>query len=270
VSQPGLSAADEPDVANEAVSPSDGDRSPTRRPATTGTPPSRLVRWRLPAALTASTVVAVSLWLVASTRDSDGAEESPPGAPTETVPSAGGRTTTSPAQPPTTRPGRANVAHPAPSQVDAQRPRAVTLPSGVTMAVDASATGADGELMIPTDIKRAGWWDGSSRLGDPFGSVVIAAHVDSFSQGLGRFVELLGIRAGDLVTVRSHGLEQRFRVVSAQLVPKATVNAGSAIYSASGPSRLVLITCGGSYQADSGYADNMVVVAAPAGPLSSS
>ena len=89
--------------------------------------------------------------------------------------------------------GRANVAHAAPSQVLAGRPVALTLPSGTTMAIDATATGPDGALAIPADVNRAGWWDGGSRIGDPFGAVVVAAHVDSFTQGLGRFVELLGI-----------------------------------------------------------------------------
>ena len=59
------------------------------------------------------------------------------------------------------------------------------------MRIDASATAADGELAIPTDVDRAGWWDGSSRIGDPFGGIVVAAHIDSFDQGLGRFAELL-------------------------------------------------------------------------------
>ena len=136
------------------------------------------------------------------------------------------------------------------------------------MAVDASATGADGELIIPTDINRAGWWDGSARLGDPFGSVVVAAHIDSFAQGLGRFVELLEMRPGDVVHVESTRLARDYRVVSARLLPKDSVDRTSTLYSPKGEPRLVLITCGGTYDAaNGGYQDNMVVVAVPAGPL---
>jgi hypothetical protein len=134
------------------------------------------------------------------------------------------------------------------------------------MAIDATATGADGALEIPADIKRAGWWDGSSHLGDPFGSVVVAAHIDSFTQGLGRFVELLGMHRGDVVTIQSRHLEQRFVVTSAHLDPKAEVTATSSLYDVTGPARLVLITCGGDYSPETGYADNMVVLAQPSGP----
>jgi hypothetical protein len=164
--------------------------------------------------------------------------------------------------------GPAQLATAAPSQVDAQRPRAVMLPSGTTMPVDAAATGIDGELVIPSDIDRVGWWDGSSRLGDPFGSIVLAAHIDSFAQGLGRFVELLEMQPGDRVTVSTQGLTQEFRVVSAELVPKSTLSRTSSVYSIVGKTRLVLITCGGEYDANSGgYQDNMVVEAVPIGAV---
>jgi hypothetical protein len=136
------------------------------------------------------------------------------------------------------------------------------------MAVDATATGPDGFLEIPADVRRAGWWDGSSRIGDPFGSIVLAAHVDSFSQGLGRFVEVLAMHRGDVITVKSRRLARSYTVVSAGLVPKREVDADAAIYSSTGPPRLVLITCGGDYSPDTGYADNMVVVAEPIGPAS--
>jgi sortase (surface protein transpeptidase) len=138
----------------------------------------------------------------------------------------------------------------------------------VTVPIDAAATARDGELVMPLDINRAGWWDGSSMLGDPFGSIVIAAHVDSFTQGLGRFVELLSMRPGDRVTVSSAGLTQDFTVVSARLVPKSDLSTGSSIYSVRGAPRLVLITCGGTYDANAGgYQNNMVVQAVPTGAI---
>ncbi|MGI8434734.1 MAG: class F sortase [Nocardioidaceae bacterium] len=143
----------------------------------------------------------------------------------------------------------------------------VELPSGTRVPIDETATGSDGTLAIPPDIDRAGWWDGSSRLGDPFGSIVVAAHVDSFTQGLGRFVELLDMHHGDVVTLRSTSASQRFRVTSANLVPRSRVTNRSTIYSVSGQTRLVLLTCGGNYDPSSGYADNMVVVARRLGRL---
>jgi hypothetical protein len=157
----------------------------------------------------------------------------------------------------------ANVAGPAASQVVSERPRTIRLPSGTTMAVHRATTGRDGELMLPTNVNRAGWWDGASRLGDPYGAIVIAAHVDSFTQGLGRFAELLSMHPGDRVKVRSVNLRETFRVTSAKLVPKPLLTPRSYAYSGHGPSRLVLITCGGPFDAVNGYHDNMVVSATP-------
>ena len=133
------------------------------------------------------------------------------------------------------------------------------------MRVRVSATARGGDLAIPANIKQAGWWDGGSRLGDPYGGIVIAAHVDSFTQGLGRFAELLTMRPGDFVTLTSAHLREQFRVVSADLVPKSSVSATSDLFSAQGRPRLVLITCGGAYTPAAGYRSNMVVTATPLG-----
>ncbi|MGI8993003.1 MAG: hypothetical protein ACR2FP_01765, partial [Nocardioidaceae bacterium] len=89
--------------------------------------------------------------------------------------------TTSTRPPPTTPASpqsSAAVAREAPSQVDAQRPQRLTLPSGTVVDVRVASTSGTGELVLPHDINQAGWWDGSARLGDPYGAVVIAAHVD--------------------------------------------------------------------------------------------
>jgi LPXTG-site transpeptidase (sortase) family protein len=146
--------------------------------------------------------------------------------------------------------------------VGSERPVSVTLASGTRMRVRQSATSATGALGIPSDIKQAGWWNGSSKLGDPFGAIVIAAHVDSFRQGLGRFAELLSMKTGDVVRLDSASLTQTFQVISADLVPKTSLSARSGVFSARGQSRLVLITCGGQYDPSrGGYQSNMVVVA---------
>jgi hypothetical protein len=166
-------------------------------------------------------------------------------------------------------PTPAQVGQPGPLQVDSERPRMLVLPSGTRMRVRQSATSASGALRIPADINQAGWWDGSSKLGDPFGAIVIAAHVDSFTQGLGRFAELLNMKPGDLVQVGSADLSETFSVASAGLVPKSSISATSGVFSARGPARLVLITCGGVYDpSHGGYQSNMVVVAYPRSRIS--
>jgi Sortase domain len=160
----------------------------------------------------------------------------------------------------------AQVAAPAASQIRSQRPVGITLPNGARMSVLPAVTGPTGTLQVPDDIGRAGWWDGSSRIGDPFGSIVIAAHVDSFTQGIGKFAELLDMHRGDEVRLESTNMSQSFRVESAHLVPKASLAADSRVFAPRGGARLVLITCGGPYDPGlGGYQDNMVVIARPQG-----
>lgn len=158
----------------------------------------------------------------------------------------------------------ANVAGPADSQVEARRPRSVVLPSGAEMAVRPVSTSPQGNLAIPADTNRAGWWDGSSKLGEPYGSTVLVGHVDSFQQGLGKFAELLDAQPGDVITLDAGALSQRFEVVKADLVPKTSLSSESELFDVHGGRRVVLITCGGSYVPGlGGYQDNMVVMALP-------
>jgi hypothetical protein len=165
-------------------------------------------------------------------------------------------------------PPPAGVGREAGSQMQAQRPVSIELPGGAVMPVEAVATGPRGVLQLSSDIGRAGWWVGSSRLGDPFGATVVAGHVDSFTQGVGPFAALLAARRGDLVRLAGRDLSQRFRVTSVRLVPRASLNAGSPEYSPYGDRRLVLVTCGGPYDATTQrYRDNLVVVAVPEGGL---
>src|SRR6476620_7146304 len=87
--------------------------------------------------------------------------------------------------------------------VVAEAPTQVRLPSGTDVAVKAVSTTGDGLLDVPDDIRTAGWWRGGSRLGDPFGSTLVAAHVDPFTQGLGPFSSLLSVRPGQTVVLAS-------------------------------------------------------------------
>lgn len=141
------------------------------------------------------------------------------------------------------------------------------MPDGTDMRVEEGDTGTDGALWLSPDLGTASWWDGGSRLGDPFGAMVVAAHVDSFRQGLGPFAQLTTMRAGDRVDVVSRTQRQRFEVLSTRNVPRSSLGADADAFSSYGAMRLVLITCGGPYDADAGgYRDNVVVVATPVAP----
>jgi len=141
-------------------------------------------------------------------------------------------------------------------------PRGIRLPNGRRVGIRTIGTTRNGLLDVPADIHLAGWWSGGSRLGDPFGSTLVAAHVDSRTQGLGPFASLLVVRAGDRVHLWSHGLQQTFEVTSLRLRPQGTLGPTSWLHSPEGPRRLTLVTCAGPYDAAHGGYQNLAVITA--------
>jgi hypothetical protein len=146
-------------------------------------------------------------------------------------------------------------------------PVSARLPSGTVVPIRGVSTRADGELAVPRDVRTAGWWRGGARLGDPFGSMLVAAHVDSGSQGLGPYAELLRARPGQRVQVASRRLVQDFVIRSLRLVPQAPLTQEGVIFSPSGPARLTLVTCAPPYvRSRGGYQNLAVVTAVPVSP----
>lgn len=171
------------------------------------------------------------------------------------------------ASPATTSAAPAEVAQRVGSVVP-EPPRGIQLPDGHRVGIRAVGTKANGVLDVPPDVRVAGWWSGGSRLGDPFGSTLVAAHVDSLSQGLGPFASLLSVEAGDRVIVWSDGLRQTFVVTSRQLQPRGEIGARSRLHSPDGARRLTLVTCAGPYdRSRGGYQNLAVVVAEPRGTV---
>jgi hypothetical protein len=125
-------------------------------------------------------------------------------------------------------------------------------------------TAVDGTLTVPRDVRIAGWWRGGARLGEPFGSTLLAAHVDSFTQGLGPYASLLTVRPGQHFILSSAHLTQVFAVVSLAVVPKGTLSRHRRIFSARGPRRLTMVTCAGPYDASRGGYQNLAVITARA------
>ncbi|ROR90390.1 class F sortase [Nocardioides aurantiacus] len=143
-------------------------------------------------------------------------------------------------------------------------PTAVRLPGGPVVAVQAVSSRTDGVLDVPADVERAGWWRGGSALGDPFGSTLLAAHVDSRTQGLGPFAELLEARTGDRFEVTSAGLRQSFTTTSVRLLERSSALRRGWLYRPTGDRRLVMVTCAPPYvPARGGYQRLAVVVAEP-------
>jgi len=160
-------------------------------------------------------------------------------------------------------PGR--VGTPAPSQRIRFVPTEVVLPGGAQAPVVPAGT-VDGQLQVPSGARRVGWWDGGAEAGDPFGSIVLAGHVDTKTEGLGFFARLRNAEPGEYVVLRGAGRTATYRISSKASVPKDALATRSGAFDQTGAHRLVLITCTGAYDRDNGgYADNLVVTATAVG-----
>jgi hypothetical protein len=148
--------------------------------------------------------------------------------------------------------------------VEVPAPVRLTAPTlGMEAPVDAVGVTPDGQMSLPDDVARVGWYRFGPAPGQA-GSAVLAGHVDSRAQGLGALAPLRNATPGDEVQVTdAAGALTRWRVVGRELIEKPAVPV-SALFGRTGPARLVLITCGGPFLPElSSYRDNVVVVAEP-------
>jgi LPXTG-site transpeptidase (sortase) family protein len=160
---------------------------------------------------------------------------------------------------------RAREGRPAASTRIRFRPQALSLVGSGRAEVHPAST-VDGELRVPENVRHLGWWDGGAYAGDPFGSTVIAGHVDSDTQGLGFFARLLRARVGDRVTLSGDGHRATYAVTAVKTITKQVLASQGRAFDQTGDHRLVLITCTGNYRADrGGYDSNLVIYAEPVG-----
>jgi hypothetical protein len=129
------------------------------------------------------------------------------------------------------------------------------VPAGIDMA--------RGVLGVPVDIHRIGWWRDGMAPGVRSGSILIAGHVDSARAGRGALFALPRARVGQRVHVTTaDGTVHTYRVLSVRSYPKRALPLG--VYAKDGPPRLVLVTCGGTFDRSTGhYPDDVVVTAVP-------
>lgn len=139
------------------------------------------------------------------------------------------------------------------------------LPDGSDAPVQPAST-VNGELEVPENVDHLGWWDGGAYVNDPFGSTVVAGHIDSAEQGVGFFGKLLTIAVGDEVVVQGEDGELAYTVTSTELVDKDVLVDDTVAFDQSGSHRLVLITCSGRWIPElHSYESNFVVIAEPDG-----
>lgn len=143
-------------------------------------------------------------------------------------------------------------------------PTQVTMPRlGLSVPVAPVGVDVDGRMAIPEDVGQAGWYRHGPAPGDE-GNTVIAGHVDSRTQGLGAFSQLLDLEVGDVVEVGlADGTTTSWTIAGRETIDKLEV-VPRELFSRQGPSQLVLVTCGGEFDgSERSYESNVIVVAQP-------
>jgi hypothetical protein len=118
----------------------------------------------------------------------------------------------------------------------------------------------NGDMEIP-GVDEVGWYRFGSRPGEP-GSTVLAAHV-AYDGVDGVFRHLDDLAAGDEVVLTDDaGAASRFVVTEVARYPKTALP--DRVFATDGDPGLVLVTCGGAFDAGAGhYEDNVIAFAVP-------
>ena len=162
-----------------------------------------------------------------------------------------------PQLPPPAAVGGASV--PAVPQVARSQPTAIGIPAiGLLVSLSELGLNPDGTVQVPTDVQQPGWFHLGPSPGQA-GSAVILGHVDSYL-GPGVFFKLPQLIAGDKIDVSlADGVTAHFVVDTVVMYAKAQFPT-SLVYAPHGYSALQLVTCGGTFDPETGhYLSNIVV-----------
>ncbi len=166
------------------------------------------------------------------------------------------------------RPGPTLDVRPAPPTEDPPRtspPRALLVPAAeIRMPVDPTGVARDGQMVLPDDVRRVGWYEYGPGPGASGGAAVLAGHVDTQRQGPGPLERLREVAEGDAVSVLlADGSTVGYRVTTVTRIRKEDLDL-AAVFDRRGPARLHVLTCGGAFdETTHHYEDNVLVVATP-------
>ena len=121
-------------------------------------------------------------------------------------------------------------------------------------------------MEIPQDVDTVGWYRFGPAPGSTTGSAVLSGHVDDYRQGAGVFARIGDLGPGDPVRIVDQaGISRDFTVVAREEWAKGEVPLDR-LFDRGGSSRMVLVTCGGSFNSSTlGYDDNIAITAVPTG-----
>ena len=184
--------------------------------------------------------------------------------------SSTGATSTSqsrtPAPEETGQPAEESAGDPAEAEAEAEGPappERVSIPAlGLDEALIDLGIADTGELEVPEDPDRVGWFTGGGRPGGT-GPTVIVGHVDS-TTGPAVFARLPELGPGDEVEVESaDGTRTTYVVDDARDVPQQPFPTEQ-VFGVTPDDTLRLITCTGPYDREGGrYTENRIVTATP-------
>jgi hypothetical protein len=151
------------------------------------------------------------------------------------------------------RHGHRQVAEPAMPAVLPVGAESVTIPSLQVTAAATPETVRAGQLGVPADPARVGWWMPSTA------ELVIDGHVDAAATGPGALFRTGSLRPGAAITVKTTVGSEHWTVDGVRTYRKGYMPAG--LFAGYGP-RLVIITCGGPFDyVTRHYDDNVVAYA---------
>jgi len=142
-------------------------------------------------------------------------------------------------------------------------PARLLIPSiGVDAKVGQVGKKADGTMGAPQNFTDVAWYALGSQPGAS-GNAVIAGHVNNALTTAGVFAHLSQIGLGAKIIVSdADGRTLSYTVISVQSYPAdaETPSVDDSIFATSGPSQLVLITCGGDWVPDEHQFNERLVV----------
>ena len=142
-------------------------------------------------------------------------------------------------------------------------PQRIDIPAAqITLPVVAKGLAPDGSMALPIKAGVAAWYQHGGLPGDLDRAALIASHIATDVDGVGPFSRLGQLVEGDAVLVTlSDGSRAEFAVVKRERISKSVVDYEAITAQSEG--MLVLVTCGGEYDAQTRhYEDNVIVWAA--------
>ena len=136
----------------------------------------------------------------------------------------------------------------------------IKIPSiGVDATVEQVGKKDDGSMATPSNFENVGWYKLGSLPGQA-GNAVIAGHVNNALTKSGVFEHLSDVKIGDYITVADASGKTLVYVVSETDQYPVSEAPAASIFSGTGPSQLVLITCDGGWDAATHSYDKRFVV----------